>query len=194
MADKDGKPPKYTPTRITKNFDNFIKNSFYKNSDKLMKPNIFTAKPKDVLLDAIDDYFNKHPKDAKAILKEYMFDDRDELERVLIASNKDKFKLYPSFRSQVTGTGLKDKFQGPPTKDGKRPKPIGQLNLLGGVTGPGGKPKKEIDSKEIKKAIAESYKKTVNRKKGGSISKSKKPRGVGAATRGYGKALTGRKK
>lgn len=30
-------------------------------------------------------------------------------------------------------------------------------------------------------------------KKGGSV-KSKKPRGVGAATRGYGKALTGRKK
>ena len=36
------------------------------------------------------------------------------------------------------------------------------------------------------------------RKKGGKISKgkskSKKPRGVGAAQRGYGKALTGRKK
>ena len=34
------------------------------------------------------------------------------------------------------------------------------------------------------------------RKKGGKVSKgkSKKPRGVGAAQRGYGKALTGRKK
>ena len=36
---------------------------------------------------------------------------------------------------------------------------------------------------------------SVLRKKGGKVSKGKgKPRGVGCATRGYGKALTGRKK
>ena len=45
--------------------------------------------------------------------------------------------------------------------------------------------------------IAENIRKrkaTANKKKGGKVSISKKPRGVGCATRGYGKALTGRKK
>jgi len=137
-----------------------------------------------------EDVLNKQPEEVQKYFK-----------KVLKNTDLPETEALARAKAQVKIDELKSKYRGP-YKPGPGEGPyIGNPSKLValGKAIDAEKRRRTQATKEMRekfKSLKEREKNipALKRKKGGSISKSKKPRGIGAAQRGYGKALTGRKK